>query len=144
MAKRRHTLKTAFLDSSVLFTAVNSITGGSAKLFTLKRVMLVTSKVVLTEVERNVRKKLPSFQLARFFLLVEKITILDELPDNALIGKAEKVIAQKDAVILAEAKFAKTDFLLTLDQKHFFKDAVAGFLKPQRVLTPKMLFARIS
>ena len=49
---------TVFLDSSVFFSAINSPSGGSAKLFTLKTIDLITSKLVLVEVERNVRKKL--------------------------------------------------------------------------------------
>ncbi len=66
-------MKKIFLDSSVLFTAVNSPTGGSAKLFTLKNIKLTTSKLVLTETERNIREKLESYHLERFFLLTEKL-----------------------------------------------------------------------
>lgn len=139
MAKRGPILK-LFLDSSVLFTAVNSPTGGSAKLFTLKKCELVVSKVVLAEVERNVQKKLESYHLERFFMLAGKLKILDQLPEEKLVGKAKRVINEKDAVILAEAKKAKCDFLLTLDKKHFLTDPVRQFLKSQRVLTPKMYF----
>lgn len=132
-------MKTAFLDSSVLFTAVNSPTGGSARLFTLKKIKLVTSKLVLTEVERNVRQKLQNYHLGRFFLLVQKIEILDEKPNLGLIRKAEKAIVKKDAVILAEAKTAKGEFLITLDKKHFFTRQAVSFAKPKKVLTLKML-----
>lgn len=133
-------MKKAFLDSSVLFTAVNSPTGGSAKLFTLKRIELVTSKLVLTEVERNVREKLENYHLRRFFLLVKKLEIIEQKPDLKLIQRAQKVIAKKDAVILAEAKKAKADFLITLDRKHFFAPTVINFLKPKKIFTPKMFF----
>lgn len=147
MAKRGQTLKStkkiAFLDSSVLFTATNSPAGGSSKLFTLKGVELTTSKVVLTEVERNVRKKLQSYHLERFFMLAGKLTITQQAPKQSLIKKAEKAIVKKDAVILAEAKHAKTDFLVTLDKKHFLKPGVEKFLKPQKVLTPKILLEQI-
>lgn len=136
-------MKTAFLDSSVLFSAANSIIGGSSKLFTLKNIKLVTSSTVLTEVEKNIRKKLHSFHLERFFLLIDKIVVLKQIPDKKLIKKAEKVIAKKDAVILQEAKQAKTNYLITLDQKHFLKDGVEKFLKPQQVLTPKMLIQKL-
>ena len=132
-------MKTAFLDSSVLFSAVNSPSGGSSKLFTLPKIKLVTSKVVLVETERNVRKKLLTHHLERFFTLVDKITIHDQLPDDKKIKRAKKVIAEKDAVILSEAKQAQTSFLVTLDRKHFMTKNVANFLKPQKVLTPKEL-----
>lgn len=132
-------MKTVFVDSSVLFSAVNSPTGGSSKLFTLKNIKLITSRVVLTETERNVREKLHEYHLDRLFMLVGKIGILKQLPDNKLIKKAKEVITQKDSVILAESKRANADFLVTLDKKHFLTKSVAEFLMPQKALTPKML-----
>lgn len=135
----RSKAKNVFVDSSVFFTAVNSPAGGSAKLFTLKNITLVTSLLVLAETERNVRQKLEEYHRERFFLLVKKLTILNQLPKPRLVAKAKKVIAQKDAVILAEAKQAKTDFLVTLDKKHFLTAPVVRFLNPQQVVTPKIL-----
>ncbi|MBF8250227.1 MAG: hypothetical protein HW400_828 [Candidatus Levybacteria bacterium] len=132
-------MKTVFVDSSVLFSAVNSPTGGSSKIFTLKNIRLITSKVVLAETERNVRNKLHDYHLERFFILADKLEILKQLPDNKLIQMAKKVIVEKDSVILAGSYHSKADFLVTLDQKHFLTDSVAKFLKPQKALTPKML-----
>src|SRR3972149_11346234 len=139
MAKGRRSLKSVFLDSSVFFTAVNSPTGGSSKLFTLTDVKLVTSSLVLTETERSVRKKLQSYHLDRFFILADKLEILKKTPNEKSIQKAKKVIVEKDSVILAEAKKAKTNFLVTLDRKHFLTEQVGKFLKPQMVFTPKDL-----
>ena len=132
-------MKSVFIDSSVFFTAVNSPTGGSAKLFTFKNIKLIVSTVVLTETERNVRNKLQSYHLTRFFKLVAKTQILDQKPDMNLVKKAKKVIEEKDSVILAEAKMAKSDFLVTLDKKDFLNEKVAKFLKPKIALTPKEL-----
>lgn len=132
-------MKTVFVDSSVLFTAVNSPIGGSAKLFTLTNIKLVTSKVVLTEVERNARKKLEEYHLARFFHLVEKLYILPQSPNKILIQKAKKVIVEKDAVILSEAKQSQADILATLDRKHFFTLPVIRFFAPHKIQTPKMI-----
>lgn len=144
MADRRQaSMKTVFLDSSVLFSAINSPTGGSAKLFITQGLTLTTSKVVLTEVERNVRKKLASYHLERFFLLVGQLTVLAQTPNDARIKKAQAVIVEKDAVILAEAKESKADILATLDKKHFLTKSVMDFVKPQQVLTPKMILGRV-
>lgn len=132
-------MKSVFIDSSVFFTASNSPTGGSAKLFTFKNIKLMVSHVVLTETERNVRNKLYNHQLERFFMLVSKTQILDQKPNINLIKKAQKVIEQKDSVILAEAKLAECDFLVTLDRKDFLNERVAKFLKPNVALTPKDL-----
>lgn len=130
-------MKKVFLDSSVLFTAVNSPSGGSSKLFTLKTIRLLTSPVVLAEVERNVSKKLVSYHLERFFLLVRQLTIVDQHPSDRLIAKAKKCIAQKDAIILAEAKTAPCDMLVTLDRKHFLTEQAKAFIHPKKILLPK-------
>ncbi|MBI4009550.1 putative toxin-antitoxin system toxin component, PIN family [Candidatus Roizmanbacteria bacterium] len=132
-------MKKVFLDSSVFFSAVNSPTGGSAKLFILKNIHIVTSKLVLTEVERNVRKKLLEYHLERFFVLVEKIKIMNLPPEVDLIKKAEKVIVKKDATILSQNKQAESNYLVTLDKKHFLQNEVHQFIAPTRVLTPKDL-----
>lgn len=137
-------MKTAFLDSSVLFTAVKSPTGGSSKLFTLKNVHLVVSLIILVEVERNVRKKLQPHNLERFFHLTEKVNIIKLKPDQKLINKARNIIVDKDAVILAESKQSKCDFLVTLDMKHFFKKDVHKFISPNKIVTPKMLIENIT
>lgn len=136
-------MKKAFLDSSVLFSAVSSITGGSSKLFTLKNLSLYTSSTVLAEVERNVRKKLQSHHLERFFMLINKTTLINQFPDDKLIKKAKKVIIEKDSVILQEAKKAKINFLVTLDKKHFLNPKVEEFLKPQKIVTPRILIEKL-
>ena len=148
MAKRRPTISKAwptslvnlFLDSSVLFTAVNSPVGGSAKLFTLQNIKLFVSKIVLHEVEKNVRSKLMNYHLDRFFMLTARLNIIAQTPSEILIGRAEKVIAKKDAVILAEAKNSDCDYLITLDKKDFLQPKVFKYIKPKKILIPKMFF----
>ena len=133
MARKRQNLtRKVFLDSSVIFSAVASPIGGSAKLFTLENLQLVTSVVVITEVERNVRKKLLSFQLERFFDLAEKLEILEQKPEPFRIEKAKGVTARKDAVILAEAKRAKMDY------------QVKKFLRPKGAFTPGEIIKAVS
>lgn len=136
MAKRRSELK-VFLDSSVMFTAVNSPIGGSAKLFTLKNVKIIVSRVVLHEVEKNVRKKLQEVHLKRFFMLVKYCEILTELPDERELLKARKVIVEKDSAILSEFKQSDCSHLITLDKRDFLQDIVRKFIKPKEVVTPK-------
>lgn len=136
-------MKKAFLDSSVLFSAVASPTGGSSKLFIMKDLRLITSSTVLTEVERNVRKKLQSHNLERFFMLVNKTVVIKQKPNDQLIKKVAKIIVAKDAVILQEAKQGGANFLVTLDRKHFLNPKVEKFIKPQKVLTPKMLIQKL-
>lgn len=136
-------MRKVFLDSSVLFTAVNSPTGGSSKLFTLDNIKLYTSLVVLTEVERNVKKKLQSYHLDRFFILTSKLEIINQKPKEFLINQAKKVIHEKDAVILAEASQAEIDVLATLDMKHFFTEKAMKFIFPKKIMTPKMIIEMV-
>ena len=72
--------------------------------------------------------------------MAKKLEVLNQEPNQQLIKKAEEVIVKKDAVILAEAKMAKADYLITLDKKHFLIPEVVSFLKPKKIFTPKMFF----
>ena len=139
MAARRRALK-LFLDSSVVFTAANSPFGGSAKLFTLHDIELYVSKVVLHEVEKNVRKKLQLVQLSRFFRLVEQVIVLKGVPTERQIQDAECVIVEKDSVILADFCRSSCDYLITLDKQDFLQESVFQFVAPKKILTPKMFF----
>ena len=143
MAHRRQNLTTVFVDSSVFFAAVCSPSGGSAKLFTLQNFHLQTSKIVLTEVERNIRKKLETYHLDRFFLLTGKLEIINQEPDDELIAKVKNIIVEKDAVILAEAKQSSAKILVTLDQKHFFTPEAQKFFLPGKILTPGQLIQKL-
>lgn len=139
MAKGRSALR-LFLDSSVLFSAVYSPIGGSSKIFTIKNVEIFVSKIVLHEVEKNVRLKLESYHLDRFFMLVSKLKILESNIDDRLINKAKKYIVKKDSVILTEFMISSGDYLMTLDRRDFLQEKVVKYVKPKLILTPKMFF----
>lgn len=139
MAKRRSVVN-LFLDSSVLFTAVNSSFGGSAKLFTLENVRFYVSRIVLHEVEKNVRKKLGEMYVERFLRLVEQVQIMRGLASEGEVKRAQEVIVVKDSVILADFKRSKCSHLITLDKRDFLQEKVLAFVKPKRVITPKMWF----
>ncbi len=139
MAKRRSTLK-IFLDSSVLFTAVNSSFGGSAKLFTLESITLHVSTVVLHEVEKNVRKKLGEMYVERFLRLSKKLVIISELPNPKELTKARSVIAEKDSAILCQFIKSACTHLITLDKRDFLQSEVIEFAKPKEIWTPKIFF----
>jgi len=57
----------AFVDASVIYSAIYSPTGGSRELFRrhrLKQIQLVTSQYALDEVKRNILQKAPELALA--------------------------------------------------------------------------------
>lgn len=146
MAGRGQARLRLFLDSSVVFSATLSPTGGSAKIFTLSdKFELVSSNIVLAESEKNVKKKLKhTIYVDRFFRLASHLTILPQIPDDKLINEAKLTIAEKDAVILAEAKQAQPDYLVTLDKKDFLQPEPQKWVEPIKIVTPKMLFSELN
>ncbi|MBI5358788.1 putative toxin-antitoxin system toxin component, PIN family [Candidatus Amesbacteria bacterium] len=128
-----------FLDSSVLFSAVWSVTGGAAKIISWaseNKIIAVVSKNVIAEVESNVGKKMaeifwPRLETLLLFLEIDRTTT-----DKQEFEKAKEVIISKDAVILVDAKRCKADVLVTLDKKDMLQLKVRKFMHPIKIMTP--------
>ena len=128
-----------FLDSSVILAAIGSQTGGSSHLYFLKlskKLKLVTSRLVICEVEKNVRKKFSEMYLERFLMLSSQMIMLPDYPNEKIIKLAEAVIVAKDAPMLADAKSSKSNILVTLDKKDMLKPKVCKFMDPIKIMTP--------
>lgn len=129
-----------FLDSSVLFSAVWSVTGGSSKIISWaseRKIEAVVSKNVVAEVERNVGDKLSEAYWPRLENLLSFLEIDRTTTDNHEFEKAKDVIIPKDAVILADAKRCKVDILVTLDKRDMLQPKVYKFMHPIKIMTPK-------
>ena len=117
-----------FIDASVLIAAAASPTGGSAAVLELGRrghVRLLASKQVLLEAEHNIRRKLPSDVLLRFYQYVGTLPLrIVAAPAPEELAQAAEIVAQKDAHVLAAARKGRADALLTLDRKHLLAPAV--------------------
>ena len=128
-----------FLDTSVIFAAVYSETGGARKLFRLGEagaIQLVVGPRVLQEAEAVLRRKAPATlpKLAIFLELGRAVVAEKSVP--AMIGKARSLVAyEPDAFVLAEALTAEPDWFATHDQAHFLKPLGESDL-PFRVGTP--------
>ncbi len=123
MPQRHFPGNKVFIDTSVLIAGLASVTGASASVLDLGEagiIKLVISRQVLVEADRNVTAKLPKMvdRFRRFLRQLSPIIVDD--PSPAEIQAAALVIHVKDAPILAAAKKAQVDFLITLDKKHFF------------------------
>lgn len=129
-----------FLDSSVVISAVLSDKGGSFRLFNEaqnRNLILYISDFVLVEVFSVLKLKYPSKLFIFENLISNTHFILAKEPSQDLIEKmAESIADFSDAPILAAAKKAKVDFLITLDKKHFLTKKVKDNLK-FKVLAPK-------
>ena len=110
----------AFLDTSVIFAAVLSPSGGGRKLFYLAEaglLRLVIGPNVLRECEQVVKHKAPSLPLLAQLLAVGQV---ENAATRRQIATVRLIVAYApDARVLAEAIKAKPDWFITHDKTHF-------------------------
>lgn len=115
-------LRRVFVDANVLIAGADSRSDANhavLKLAELELIQLVTSRQVLDEAERNLRKKLPR-ALPNFAAQMAQLR-LEIAPDPAEeeVERWRDLIEAKDTPILAAAIIAAPDRLLTLNSKDF-------------------------
>ena len=114
-----------FLDTSVIFAAVLSPTGGARKLFLLGEaglLQLVVGPTVLRECQEVVQRKSPASLPTLAQLLASATLETSQAPTQKQIGTAEAYVQYApDARVLAEAMLAKPDWFVTHDKEHFLK-----------------------
>jgi SRSO17 transposase/predicted nucleic acid-binding protein len=130
-----------FVDSTVLMAACISASGASRVIVEHGQAgpfSLLASPLVLEETSRNLQKKKPAAltQLSRFHLTSSAN------PALATIERASRIVALKDAPIIAAAVEGGAEYLVTLDQVHLLsaRQAVARDFG-LAVLTPGELLA---
>ena len=114
-----------FLDTSVLFSAVLSSTGGARKLFHLAEaglLQLMVGPTVLREADEVVRRK-ASASLPLLAQLLEAGQVKTyPVPTPKQVEAAQSMVAYiPDARVLAEAIRAQPDWFVTHDKEHFLK-----------------------
>lgn len=136
-------LPQVFIDSSVVISAVFSDKGGSFRLFSEaqnKRLILYISDFVMEEVFGVLRLKYPSKLSIFENLLSHTPFALVKEPSQRMIEEMTEFISDfSDVPILAGARKAKVDFLITLDKKHFLTKKVKENVK-FKILTPREFF----
>jgi len=114
-----------FLDTSVIFAAVLSPTGGARKLFLLGEaglLQLVVGPTVLNECQDVVQRKVPTSLPTLAQLLASASLETSQAPTKKQISAAEAHVQYvPDAHVLAEAILAKPDWFVTHDKEHFLK-----------------------
>ena len=114
-----------FLDTSVIFSAVLSDTGGSRKLFRLGEagvIQLIVGPNVLRECEEVVRRKVPASLPTLAYLLELGLVEIASQPLDEIIQQAKAIVAyQPDAYVVSEAMGAEVDWFVTHDKEHFLK-----------------------
>ena len=111
-----------FLDSSVIIAGLASRAGGSHEVLALAELGIIVpciSEDVVSEVLRNVQKKLPNCS-THFYALFKALPFKMADAAERDMEYAKSLINEKDAPILAAAIGENVDWLLSLD-KHFLK-----------------------
>ncbi len=132
-------MKRIFVDSSVLFSAANSSKGHARDLVNRAirgEVVLVVSTTVLEETRRN----LAEYKSELVFVLnyiVRRIPFEVVEARKRQVITAARYVALKDAPIVAAARKAKVDYLVTLDKKHLLgRPGLAEYIRAE-IVTPK-------
>jgi predicted nucleic acid-binding protein len=103
-----------FLDANVLFSAAYREGAGLTRLWDLSHVALLTSAYAIEEARRNLDDEA---RRDRLRILLQRVAIVPESAEH--LAWARQLIDEKDAPILAAARAAKVDTLLTGDVRHF-------------------------
>ena len=113
-------MKRIFIDSSVFFSAAHSERGASRELLLMGargEIILVISTLVMEVTRRNLLE-VSSEMAVLFDLLLAAIPFEIAQPTKEEVVLAAEIVELKDAPILAAARKARTDLLVTLDKKH--------------------------
>jgi len=133
--------KKVFLDASIFVAAAGSANGGSSLILKICRGLCfsaVTTRKILLEAQINIRKKLSSEALLCFYKEIGDLNpVIIKPPSKEKLNQYDDIIALKDRHVLAAALESKSDFLITLDRKHFKIEAIKRANLPIAILTPK-------
>ena len=117
-----------FLDTSFVFAAVLSPSGGARKLFQLGEaglVKLFVGPIVLRECDEVVRRKVPTSLPTLAQLLEIGRVETTSVPTRKMIEIARSIVGyEPDAYVLADAIMAEPDWFVTHDKVHFLKGHV--------------------
>lgn len=129
-----------FLDTSVLVAALLSPEGGSAQIVEFCEAKLFQG-VISSDVDRElmevIRRKFPEVELhAKKILKAAHLKIIKKTAPTFLKKASRWIEYLNDAKILAAAKQGKTDYLITLDIRHFLKDPKIAQKAGMKISTP--------
>ena len=128
-----------FVDTSVFFSACYSQKGASHEIFQLaaqNEIRLVTSYYILEETRRNLANKSPA-DLTRFLDFQRAIEMEQVNPTKDNVLEAAAYTALKDAPVVAAARLANVDCLVSLDRKHLIGRPEVARRSGLRIVLPE-------
>jgi predicted nucleic acid-binding protein len=129
-----------FFDSSALFAGIISASGASRALLVLAeagQVAITVSEQVVAETERAVARKIPqALPDFREAIRATGLRIVRDPPPSEIEAHADIIAHQADIPILVAAMQATTDYLVTLNRRHFIDDHAVAERSKLRIGTP--------
>jgi putative PIN family toxin of toxin-antitoxin system len=127
-----------FLDSNVIFSGLYSPDGPAGQIleyFITGRIRVAISQLVLEEVVRTLKGKLPEALPAFRILLLNTSLLIVRNPSARETTRWVKIIDTDDVTIIASAAAVKPDYLVTGD-KHFFATKIVAEKSGLKIVTP--------
>jgi len=129
-----------FFDSSALFAGIVSTSGASRALLLLAEAGLVAiavSEQVVTETERAVARKIPrALPDFREAIRATGLRIVRDPSPDEIERYADIIAHQADVPIVVAAMQSKTDYLVTLNRRHFIDDPAVADRSKLRIGAP--------
>ena len=129
-----------FFDSSALIAGIISAQGAARALLLLaedEKILITVSEQVITEVERNIARKVPkALPYARELVLLSNIRIVRDPQIEEVRLHQDWISHPGDVPVLVAALRARVDFLATLKMKHFIDDPQVFYRSGLRMGTP--------
>jgi predicted nucleic acid-binding protein len=129
-----------FFDSSALFAGIVSASGASRALLLLAeagQVAITVTEQVVAETERAVARKIPRALLDfREAIRATGLRIIRDPSVDKVELYADIIAHQADVPIVVVAMQAKTDYLVTLNRRHFIDDPAVADRSKLRIGTP--------
>ncbi len=129
-----------FFDSSALFAGIVSASGASRALLLLAeagQVDITVSQQVLAETERAVARKIPrTLPELREAIRATGLRIVRDPSPQEIEAYADIIAHRADVPIVVAAMQVKTDYLVTLNRRHFLDDPAVADRSKLRIGTP--------
>ena len=129
-----------FLDSSALIAGIISPLGAARALLLLgedEKIRITVSEQIITEVERNLARKVPqALPFARELILRSNIRIGRDPQIEDVSLHQDWISHLADVPVLVAAVQAQVDFLATLNTRHFMADPEVSRRSGLRIGTP--------
>jgi predicted nucleic acid-binding protein len=129
-----------FFDSSALFAGILSASGASRALLLLAeagQVAITVSEQVVAETERAVARKIPrALPDFREAIRATGLRIVRDPPPDEVEIYADIIAHQADVPIIVAAMRVKTEYLVTLNTRHFLDDPIVAGRSRLRIGTP--------